>query len=132
MNSASKKMSNHSSCLLILTKLIGFEETNNGEKISLPDEVDTDTLLIFNDYFMEFKDDKNINESSAVNNKNSNESSSYEMKMVENNDNMNDNRFWSCNHCTYNNPLNSTTCLMCSLPRSVCFVTLVVCFLCCL
>ena len=84
-------MSNYSSSLEILIKLIGFEEINNGDKICLPDEVEINTLIVFNDYVVKFKNDRN-----------------------------NVKTFWTCNQCTYRNQLDSATCQMCGLPGNVC------------
>ena len=55
-------MTNYSSCILLLTTLIGFnfDQTNNSEKISLPDDVEVDTLVQFKEYLSEFKSDKTI------------------------------------------------------------------------
>ena len=99
-------MSNYTSCVFILTQLIGFEKSDNGEKITLADQVKIDTLIQF----------KNALENSDIENKlQKNElSSSHEMKMIENNE------FWSCNHCTYHNTIELDTCKMCCLPRYVC------------
>ena len=89
-------MSNYSSCLSILTNLIGFEKINNGEKIALPDEVEIDTLAMFNDYLIDFKNDDS------------------------NNDNNNNNEtFWACSHCTYRNSIDLNACQMCGLPSKV-------------
>ena len=52
-----------------------------------------------------------------------NDKSSDEMKMFENKSDskINDESFWSCNHCTFHNPIDSTTCQMCGIPdRNVC------------
>ena len=95
-------MCNYSSCTFILTQLIGFEKSDNDEKLTLPDGVDIDTLVEFK-HFIQYS---NIE---------SNQLSSYEMKMVDNNE-----TFWSCNHCTYNNPIELNTCQICALPRNVC------------
>ena len=38
-------MSNVAACMFILTQLIGFEKSDNGEKLKLPDEVEIDTLI---------------------------------------------------------------------------------------
>ena len=107
-------MSNRSLCILILTKWIGFEETtvDNNKKIVLSDEFDVDAIRTFKEYF------ENFLQTSENNNK-----SSDEMKMFENkSDNkINDESFWSCNHCTFHNPIYSTTCQMCGIPhRNVC------------
>ena len=98
-------MSNCTSCIFILTQLFGFEKSDNDKKLTLPDEVLIDTLIEF----------KNFIQESSIQNKLNNELSSYEMKMVENNES-----FWSCNHCTFNNPINTNTCQMCALPHNVC------------
>ena len=103
-------MSNYSSCIL-LARLIGFEETNNNEKIVLPDEVEIDTLVQFKQYFCKFKSDKTIQSSNV---------SSYEMKVVENKENANTACNWSCDHCTFLHNIDSTSCQMCGLPRKVC------------
>ena len=96
-------MSNYSSCIKILTDLIGFDTINDGEKISLPDEVEVDTLVQFQEYFIEFIS-----------------ASSNEMKMSENKELENVDTFWSCNHCTFNNEIYLTTCKMCGSPNNVC------------
>ena len=106
IKNASKRMSNYSSCMFILTQLIGFEKTYNGETITLPDRVEIDTLIQFKDFL------QGSNIQSIFNDE---LSSSYEMTMVENNES-----FWSCNHCTYNNLVKLNTCQMCGLPRNVC------------
>ena len=53
----SKRISkiNYESFLVILTKLIGFEETNNGKRLTLPDAVEMDTLVVFRDYVNDFQ-----------------------------------------------------------------------------
>lgn len=101
----SKRMSNYLSCITILTKLIGFDITNNGEKISLPREVEVDTLAQFKEYFSQLKSDK-----------------TNEMKMVENKEVEDVDTFWSCDHCTFHNAIGLTTCQMCGLPGNVCIV----------
>ena len=110
-------MSNYSLCIMILTKLIGFEETivDNNKKIVLSDEFDVDVIRTFKEYFENFLQSKKTSEN--------NDKSSDEMKMFENkSDNkINDESFWSCNHCTFHNPIYSTTCQMCGTPdRNVC------------
>ena len=50
-------MCNHSSCMVILTKLIGFEKSVNGESITLPDRVGIDGLIQFKNLLQ----DNNIN-----------------------------------------------------------------------
>ena len=50
----SKRMSNHSSCILVLTRFIGFHETNGDGKIVLADEVEVDTLAQFTEYLGKF------------------------------------------------------------------------------
>ena len=97
-------MCNYESCIFILTQLIGFEKSDNDEKITLPDQVEIDTLV----QFKNFLQDSNIQS-------NLNDELSYEMKLVDNNK-----PFWSCSHCTYNNPIELNTCKMCNLPRNVC------------
>ena len=87
-------MSNHSPCLFILTQLFGFEKSDNVEKITLPDQVEIDTLIQF----------KNFLEGNNIQSKLNDESIS----------------FWSCNHCTYTNTIELNKCEMCSLPRNVC------------
>ena len=94
-------MSNYSACLFVLTQLIGFEKIDNGEKLTLSDQVDIDALIQF----------KHVLQGSNIQNKLNDESSSSEMKMVDNNES-----FWSCNHCTYHNPIESNTCQICGLP----------------
>ena len=96
-------MSNYESCIFILTQLIGFEKSDNGEKLTLPDQVEIDTLIQFRNFLQ------------STFNCNDESSSPYEMKMVDNNKS-----FWSCNHCTYDNPIELNTCQMCALPRNVC------------
>ena len=98
-------MSNYTSCILILTQLIGFEKSDNEEKIILPDQVEIDTLV----QFKNFLQDSNIQSifSDEL-------SSSSKMKMVENES------FWACNHCTFHNPINLNMCEMCDFPRNVC------------
>ena len=106
-------MSNYSSCILILTQLIGFEKNDKDEKATLPDQVEIDTLVQFKDILQDSYMENIFNDGS----------SSHEMKMVENNttvDNESDLSFWSCNHCTFHNPINSNTCKICGLPRNVC------------
>ena len=107
-----KRVSNYSLCLKILTNLIGFEEINNNEKISLADEVEIDTLITFKDCFMKFKNDRNNNEVSL--------SALNKIKMVENDTADNIETFWKCDECTYHNSINSTTCEICGLPNYVC------------
>ena len=53
-------MSNYSICILILIKLIGFEETivDNNKKIVLPDEFDVDIMTTFKEYFENFQSKK--------------------------------------------------------------------------
>ena len=51
-------MSNYSLCLSILKRLIGFEETSSGEKMTLPDEIEIDTLITYKDYFIHCKNDR--------------------------------------------------------------------------
>ena len=48
-------MSSHLACLEILTKYIGFEETNNGEKLTLPDEVESDSLTMLKNWLIKIK-----------------------------------------------------------------------------
>ena len=105
IKNASKRMSNYKSCIFILTRLFGFEKSDNGEKLTLSDEVEIDTLIIL----------KTLLQDNNSQNKLNDELSSYEMKMTEDNES-----FWSCNHCTYNNPIELNTCKMCALPRNVC------------
>ena len=105
IKNASKRMSNCSTCIFILTQLFGFEKNDNGEKLTLPDQVEIETL-------MELKNFLQHNNILSIFN---DESSSYEMKMIEPNES-----FWPCNHCTYNNPIELNTCQMCSLPHNVC------------
>ena len=100
-------MSNYSSCIFILIKLIGFKKSDNGEKITLPDDIEIDTIIQFKNFLQDNKIKNKL--------KNDELSSSYEMKMTENNE-----IFWSCNYCTYNNLTQLNTCEMCGLPRNVC------------
>ena len=94
-------MCNYSSCIFILTQLIGFEKIDDDEKITLSDQVEIDTLI----QFKNFVQDGKLND----------ELSSREMKMVEKSES-----FWSCNHCTYNNSIKLNICKMCALPGNVC------------
>ena len=107
----SKRLSNYSSCMSILTTLVGFnfEQTNidNGKKISLPDEVEVDTLVQFTQYFNAFKSNKASQ---------SDNESSDDMKIMDNH--VNTNTFWSCNRCTFHNQISSTACQMCGSPAS--------------
>ena len=105
IKNASKRMSNYSSCIFILTQLIGFDKGDNGEKLTLPDQVEIDALVQL----------KNFLEYSHMQSSFNDGSSSYEMKMVENNESL-----WPCNYCTYNNPIELNSCQMCALPRNVC------------
>ena len=93
-------MSNFSSCIFILTQLFGFDKSDNDEKLTLPDEVLIDTLIEF----------KNFLQQCNIQNKLNDQLSSYEINES----------FWSCNYCTYNNPINTNTCKMCALPQNVC------------
>ena len=98
-------MSNYSSCLFILTQLIGFEKSdNNGEKITLPDQVEIDTLIQFKSFVENSSD--NVNDNNDTNNQS----------------NVNDTSFWACSHCTYHNPIDINTCQMCNLPHNVCIL----------
>ena len=90
-------MSNYESCIFILTQLIGFQKSDNDENITLPDQVEMDTLVQF----------KNFLQDSIIKSSLNDELSSYET-------------FWSCIHCTYNNPIELNTCKICALPRNVC------------
>ena len=99
-------MSNSSSCISILTHLIGFEKGDNDEKVALPDGVEINTLVEFKNF---------LQVGSIIESNLNDELSSYEMKMVDNNE-----TFWSCIHCTYNNPIELNTCEICRLPRNVC------------
>ena len=98
-------MSNYSSCIFVLTQLIGFDKSDNGEKLRLPDQVEIDTLVQLKN-FLEYSNMQSIF---------NDESSSNEMKMVENNESL-----WQCNYCTYNNPIELNSCKMCALPHNVC------------
>ena len=97
----SKRMSNSSLCMTILTDLIGFDKTNDGERISLPDEVEVDTLVQFKEDFI----------------KSSNETKLSENKELEDCD-----TFWSCNHCNVNNEIDLAACTMCGSPKNVCIL----------
>lgn len=108
-------MSNNSSCIFVLTQLIGFQQSDNGEKIILPDEVEIDALIAFKTFLQDSIDN--------INDKNSN----YDMKVVENNDALGNGAFWECEHCTYHNQIDANLCQdclhnchMCGLPRNVC------------
>ena len=96
-------MSNYTSCIFLLTQLIGFEKSDNGEKLTLPDQVEINTLI----QFKNFLQDSNIE--SKIKDK-----SSYEMKMDYNES------FWPCNHCTYYNLIEFNTCQMCGLSHNIC------------
>ena len=100
-------MSNYSSCLCILTQLIGFEESDNDEKITLqlPDQVEIDKLVEFKQYLQDNTKSKNINDNNVP---------SYEMKMTQNES------FWACLRCTYHNAIELNECEMCGLTRNVC------------
>ena len=103
INRARKRMSNYSSCLYILTQLIGFEKSyNNGAKITLPDQVEIDTLVEF----------KNFVENSIENIDDNNDKNNQS----HNNDGTS---LWAYSHCTYN-PIDINTCQMCTSPRNVC------------
>ena len=99
-------MSNYESCIFILTQLIGFDKSDNDEKITLPDGVEIDTLIQFKNF---------LQVGSIIESNLNDELSSHEIKMVDNNE-----TFWSCSHCTYSNPIELNTCQMCALPRNVC------------
>ena len=105
-------MSNCSSCLFILTQLIGFEKIDNGEKITLPDDVEIDTLVAFKN-FLQDSNESNLNNYNV---------SSYKVKMVENTDIVDNESYWACNHCTYHNSIDLNSCQMCGLPGNVCVV----------
>ena len=51
-------MSNSLSCLKILTEYFLFEETNNGEKITLPDEVEISSLRMIKHLLIDINDRK--------------------------------------------------------------------------
>ena len=123
IENASKRMSDYSSCLLILTQLIGFNEIyiENKQKLQLPDEVEIDTLKQFKDYFIQRKNDKHSIASE--------QSSSYEMKMSENKDSNDSKTFWTCKHCTYDNSIDSSECQMCRLPSNVCVNFCATCYI---
>ena len=97
-------MSNYSSCIKILTDLIGFDKINDGARIALPDEVEVDTLVEFKEYL----------NSKLI------DTSSNEMKMSENKELEDVETFWSCSYCTFDNEIDLTTCTMCGLPKNVC------------
>ena len=96
-------MCNDSSCIFILTQLIGFEKSDKGEKLTLPDQVEIDTLIQFKSFLQDSKSQDEL-------------SSSYDTKMIKKTESL----FWSCNHCTYNNPIELNTCKMCALRGIVC------------
>ena len=116
IKNASKRMSNYSSCLFILTQLIGFELNDNGEKITLPDDVEIDTLIDFRNFVQDISKSNNMNDNTNFND----DLPSYEMKMIENNDTIDRQNasFWACNYCTYHNPIDLRTCQMCAIPRN--------------
>ena len=99
IENAFKKMSNYSYCLEKLIGLIGFEKTNNGEKLTLPDQVEIDSLIMVKNELIKIKDG---------------------VSLGDNNDDVKS--FWSCGHCTYDNPIDSKfkICKMCNLPADVC------------
>ena len=99
-------MSNDSSCIFVLTQLIGFEKSENEEKLTLPDKVENDSLFRFKNYLRDSSTSNTINDNSV--------SSSHEMKMDDNE------LFWTCHDCKHDNPIESNTCEMCDLPRNVC------------
>ena len=103
IKNASKRMSNYASCLCILMELIGFEKSNNGEKITLPDQVEIDTLIVFKNFLQDSND-------------NFDNVSSYKMETDKQSS-------WACNRCTYYNSIDANTCQMCDLPRDVCETT---------
>ena len=106
-------MCNYSSCIFILTQLFGFVKCDNDTKIQLPDEVRIDTLVEFRNALQNSNIKSNLNDRQPF----------YEMKTIENNntvDNVSSLLFWSCDHCTYHNPINLNTCQMCALPCNVC------------
>ena len=115
IKNASKRMCNYSSCIFILTQLVGFEQSDNGEKITLPHDVEIDTLIELKNFVEESSKSDNMNV-------NFNDGSSHEMKMIENNDTVvkKNEVFWACNHCTFRNPMDLNTCQMCGLPGNVC------------
>lgn len=112
-------MSNYSSSILILTRSIGFEKTivNNSKKIALSDDVKVDTLRRFREYLSKFMMKRDTTIKSNI----QNNESSYEMKMVENKDNYDVERLWSCCYCTFDNANEFASCGMCGIPRNVCF-----------
>ena len=79
----------------------------------MPDAVEINTLVEFRNFLQDDSTESNLND----------ELSSYEMKMVGNNntvENGSNLSFWACDHCTYHNPMNFNTCQMCALPHNVC------------
>ena len=115
IENASKRMSDYSSCVFILTQLIGFDKSDNGEKITLSDQVEIDTLVQL----------KNCLQYSNIQNDLNDGSSSYEVKKIKIKKqqknttvgNKSNSLVWSCKHCTYNNP---STCQICGSNRNVC------------
>ena len=99
-------MSNYLSCLEILTNYIGFVETNNGEKVTLPDEVEIDSLVVVKNELIQLKDSVRLGD-------NNDRKDNYQVKS-----------FWSCGYCTYHNPIDSKKCKMCGLTAQVCTVCL--------
>ena len=97
----------------MLTQLIGFEKSDN-ERLTLPDQVDIDTLIQFNNFLQHIYTQSHLNDRSL---------SSHGMKMVDHKS------FCPCNHCTYNNPINPNTCKICPLPRNVCEINVIICFM---
>ena len=84
-------MDNCSSCIFILTHLIGFEKSHNGEKLTLPDDVEIETLKGLKHFLQDSTDN-------IIHNKS----------------------FWTCDRCTHYNPLDSRTCEICAVPGKVC------------
>lgn len=107
-------MSSNTSWLLILTTF-GFEKNKNGEKITLPDKVETGKLIRFRNFLQDSLDNINNNDDNL-----NNILSPYEMKMVEDNDKVDIGSFWACHRCINRNPIELNTCQICDFPRLVC------------
>ena len=105
-------MSNYTSCIFILTQLIGFEKSDNDEKITLPDQVEIETLVQLKNFLLK----------SSIESKSTDESS-YVMRKIDNDTAVNNEStlsFWSCHYCAYNNSINSKACQICGFPCNVC------------
>ena len=73
-------------------KFIGFEKTNNFDKLALPDTVEIDSLIMAKNCLIKKKNRARLRDKS----------------------------FWSCKRCSHDNPFDSKTCRICGLPAEVC------------